>query len=404
MRSYVAVSIFAFSASVLSAPTPQLGLNNVVGSVTGTATGTVGSLTGTVGKTVDPVTGVVSDDVNLEGVTGLLKEKRQLEVVNGLTRPVTDLTKPVTDIVGDATKIRVLGNARRQLNIAPVAGLTKTVDGVTNSVNLSGAVKGVNTDINSKRQLNVAPVAGLTKTVDGVTNSINLSGAVKGVNTDVNSKRQLNIAPVAGLTETVDRVTDSINLSGAVKGVNADVNSKRQLNIAPVAGLTKTVDGVTNSINLSGAVKGVNADVNSKRQLLNLDTTTESVDSLTGLNSNELTADVTHGQVVDTGNLLNLDLNVKRGVPVVQDLPLGGGVSGILDNTPVVGGLTNTVNSLTGDLDPVTGLVYETAKPVTDATEVLDVRAPLLEEVEVKSTVGDVNVPALKDLPVVNDI
>ncbi|KAF5848096.1 hypothetical protein GGP41_005529 [Bipolaris sorokiniana] len=328
MRSYVAVSIFAFSASVLSAPTPQLGLNNVVGSVTGTATGTVGSLTGTVGKTVDPVTGVVSDDVNLEGVTGLLKEKRQLEVVNGLTRPVTDLTKPVTDIVGDATKIRVLGNARRQLNIAPVAGLT----------------------------------------------------------------------------ETVDRVTDSINLSGAVKGVNADVNSKRQLNIAPVAGLTKTVDGVTNSINLSGAVKGVNADVNSKRQLLNLDTTTESVDSLTGLNSNELTADVTHGQVVDTGNLLNLDLNVKRGVPVVQDLPLGGGVSGILDNTPVVGGLTNTVNSLTGDLDPVTGLVYETAKPVTDATEVLDVRAPLLEEVEVKSTVGDVNVPALKDLPVVNDI
>lgn len=322
MRSYVAVSIFAFSASVFSAPTPQLGLNNLVG----TATGTVGSLTSTVGKTVDPVTGVVSDDAGLKGVTGILNEKRQLEVVNGLTRPVTDLTKPVTDIVGDATKIRVVGNARRQLNIAPVAGLTKTVDGVTNSVNLNGAVN--------------------------------------GLNTNVNSKRQLNVAPVAKLTETVDRVTDSVNLSGAVKGVNTDIHDKRQL--------------------------------------LNLDTTTESVDGLTGLNSNQLTADATNGQVLDTGKLLDLDLNLKRGVPVVQDLPVGGAVSSILDETPVVSGVTGTLNSVTGDLNPVTESIYKVAKPVTDATEILDVRAPLVDEV--KNIVGDVDVPLVKDVPVVKDI
>ncbi|XP_014552068.1 hypothetical protein COCVIDRAFT_19769 [Bipolaris victoriae FI3] len=283
MRSYVAVSIFAFSASVFSAPTPQLGLNNLVG----TATGTVGSLTSTVGKTVDPVTGVVSDDAGLKGVTGILNEKRQLEVVNGLTRPVTDLTKPVTDIVGDATKIRVVGNARRQLNIAPVAGLTKTVDGVTNSVNLNGAVNGLNTNVNSKRQLNVAPVAGLTKAVDGITDSVNLS-------------------------------------------------------------------------------------------------------------------DATNGQVLDTGKLLDLDLNLKRGVPVVQDLPVGGAVSSILDETPVVSGVTGTLNSVTGDLNPVTESVYKVAKPVTDATEILDVRAPLVDEV--KNIVGDVDVPLVKDVPVVKDI
>ncbi|EUC41229.1 hypothetical protein COCMIDRAFT_106685 [Bipolaris oryzae ATCC 44560] len=322
MRSYVAVSIFAFSASVLSAPTPQLGLNNLVGSVTGTATGTVGSLTGTVGKTVDPVTGVVSKDGSLEGVTGLLKEKRQLEVLGGLTRPATDLTKPVTDIVGDVTKIRVVGNARRQLDLPVVPKLTETVDRVTDSVNLSGTVK--------------------------------------------------------GLTETVDRVTDSVNLSGTVKGVNADLHNKREL--------------------------------------LNLDTTTSTVDGLTGLNSNELTADVTHGQILDTDkvldlntdDLLDIDLNLKRGIPVVQDLPVGGGVSGILDNTPVVGGLTNTVNSVTGDLDPVTGLVYKTAKPVTDATNILDVRAPLLDNVEVEHLVGVVNVPAVgdivKNVPAVKDV
>ncbi|KAJ6196027.1 hypothetical protein J3E72DRAFT_332092, partial [Bipolaris maydis] len=169
MRSYVAVSIFAFSASVFSAPTPQLGLGNVVGSVTGTASGTVGSLASTVGKTVDPVTGLVTDDADLKGVTGLVKEKRQPQVVDGLTRPVADLTKPVTDIVGDVTKVRVVGNARRQLRLPVVGGVTSTVDRVTDSVNLSGAVEGVNTDVHHKRQLHLPAVGGVTSTVDRVT-------------------------------------------------------------------------------------------------------------------------------------------------------------------------------------------------------------------------------------------
>lgn len=290
MRSYVAVSIFAFSASVFSAPTPQLGLGNVVGSVTGTASGTVGSLASTVGKTVDPVTGLVTDDADLKGVTGLVKEKRQPQVVDGLTRPVADLTKPVTDIVGDVTKVRVVGNARRQLRL-PVVG---------------------------------------------------------------------------GVTSTVDRVTDSVNLGGAVEGVKTDVHSKRQV--------------------------------------LDLDSTTKSVDGLTGLNSNELTADATHNQVVDADKLLQLDIGLKRGIPVVQDLPVGGGVSGIVDNVPVVGGVTDAVESVTGDLNPVTELVYDAAQPVTDATEALNVRAPILDEVEVSNLAGDVNVPVVKDLPVVSDI
>ncbi|CAN9336898.1 unnamed protein product [Alternaria alternata] len=313
MRSTIAVSVFALSASVLAAPTPQVAA----------VSGLVGGLTSTVGSVTNPSAGsdnLISGNGNNNGQNNgngnsagnANGNNNQAGTGNAAGNGNTFNLKPLGGI---------LGNTKR--------GLVGTVEGVQ----VAGPI-----------------VKGALDGQDGL-----LNGITVGPTTDSLTKGLLS----RGLTDSLDlsklSQTQLLSLLGQVTGAlqTGDATSGVTDTVKPVTGgLLKRegtlLPGVTGTLN--GVMSTVGTTVNSVKG--NTGSTTDTVKPVTGA----------------AGDLVGVDGVMKRagtllpGVTGTLNGVMGTALSSLFYWHPY-GVWARTVNSAKGDTDSTT----DTVKPVTGA-------------------------------------
>lgn len=296
MRFYTSVSIFALSASVLSAPTPQAGSLTNIGSGNDNHNGN---------KVIGDNALLSGNVVALNGLTdGILKEKRQGTELEG-----------VTGAIGDVTKIRVVGNARRQLGVPVVPGTAQTVDSVTGKLGAGSVVQGLESDI-QKRQLGgdlsgVTDLAGLaTKPVNTVANGINVFD-------DKKAKRDLTAdggIPVVNGLPVAGGLTDPLKHTPVVEGGLAVVNGV----VPDTNGLDSSLFGLVKPVSDATSVLDVKREAGVVDTILAGEGSTNNIGSLNGNgNGNSI---IGHNTIL-SGN----DIVDKREPDVVDTILAGSG-------------------------------------------------------------------------------
>jgi len=279
MRSYIAISLFTFSATVFAAPTPQLGLNNVLNQIT--AAGASSSTTNSASQNIEnnhnnngqnnnngniinsnndnkseTNTGNTAGDGNEVDVTDLTNilsggSKRALPGVDSLTGLIGG------DNLGEVTK---LPGGKRQLTFGNVGDVitTTSVDDITN-----GAGSTSNDMIDGS---NLSKIPGFTKNADGTTTVGDPAVVAKRALPLVNELSAVKefAAPVEGVANSMEDASKGLKLSqrqipGVANGLG-DV-------LAPLTGVASPAPaGSTNTISNNGNNNGKNNDNNNKTE------------------------------------------------------------------------------------------------------------------------------------------
>jgi hypothetical protein len=262
MRSYIAISIIAFSSSVLAAPTPQTaGVTNLVGSVTGT----IGSVTNPSAGSDNLIQGNGNNNGQNNGVGNSAGNNNgnnnEAGTGNSAANGNTFNLKPLGSIL-DNGKRGVLGGVEGVQVAGPVVGgltdgkggllngvtVGTTTDSLTNGVPvLPGVVGRGLTDSLDLSKLNQAQLLSLLGQVTGALQGTGATGALKPVTGAA--------APVTGATAPVTGAVKPV--TGTAGGLTSDL-LKRQSNI--LGGVTGSVTGVVGGLTPTvGSVTGATA-------------------------------------------------------------------------------------------------------------------------------------------------
>ncbi|KNG50371.1 hypothetical protein TW65_02906 [Stemphylium lycopersici] len=269
MRSYIAISLFTLSASVLAAPVHQLGINNVLGQVT--AAGTSSSMTNSPSQNIQNNNNNNGQNNNNNNMINSNNNNKIENNINntagdGNEVDVTDLTNILSSgskralnilsgdkLLGEATKTKLPGG-KRQLTFGHVGDINTSVDDITN-----GAGSNSNDMIDGA---NFNNIPGFTRNGDGTTTVGNPSFA---------SKRAI---PLVDELSTVQEFARPVE---ALTGRSADASqgpalSQRQIPgvasglgdiLLPVTGAVAPPSG-GNTVSNNGNNNGKNNDNNNK--------------------------------------------------------------------------------------------------------------------------------------------